>query len=523
MARPAGRFVLLVRERLSVGLLASAGAGGAMGAAYLAPPSPLTAALLLGGMTCAAWQLQQATGRHRWYCCVLTLLAWQVGGMGWITAVLSPALAGLERAVAIAALFSVLWLVSLGSLLALAWLALRLLPGRVVLALPLAWWAWLVLRDLCWWGGGYGSLSLPLLALPGLATLLPVLGTALFEALLWAALLWVTAVPVDRRGEAGSRRVVAAGLAEALGWPLPWAWTAPAGSVPIAAVPTPPAEPATAVDGWTLQARDAALAALHRAIQQAPAGSLIVTPEIFLPEPPPPATQGVWGDLLMALDARQQRLLLGTALPHPEDRAALMNVALLLAPQRGEVSASVYAKQRLAPIGEELPWPGLLAPIADRWLNHSRRIGRRAAPPELAEPLLVDGASLGVLLCHEVAFGDLPAARADALLHLASDRWSGDPRSARQALGLARLRALETGKWLLSVSEGEAAQLIDLNGHARPARPQEVLPLLEGATPFIRWRDLQPVAPFVLLAALLPACRRRRTRAGPHIAAGATP
>ena len=105
----------------------------------------------------------------------------------------------------------------------------------------------------------------------------------------------------------------------------------------------------------------------------------------------------------------------------------------------GEVSASVYAKQRLAPVGEQLPWPALFAPLANHWLNSGQRSERRAGPPELAEPLVVAGSAVGVLICHEVAFGDLVAAHAESLIHMASDGWSQDPRAARQAIPSPRI------------------------------------------------------------------------------------
>ncbi|MEO6279424.1 nitrilase-related carbon-nitrogen hydrolase [Roseateles sp.] len=493
-----------------------------MAVAYLAGPSLATALLLLLGASVAAWNFQRLAGRRRWASFALTLIVWQAGGMGWITAVLAPELAGPDRLAATALLFLLLWTLSLGSLLVLTWGAHRLLAGRSTqaLALPLAWWVWMAARDFCWWGGGYGSLSLPLLTLPGLSTWLPLLGPALFEALLWALLLAFT-LP---HAAAPRRLAGAAALALALVCPSPWSWTAPAGEgLSIAIVSTPPL-PAGPFD-WTLQARDEALAAIHRAIRRAPAGSVVITPEVFLPEPPPPTAEGVWGDLLAALEARQQRLLLGTALPHPDAAStqALMNVALLLTPQPGgEMAAGIYAKQRLAPVGEQLPWPGLLTPLSDRWLNHTRRVARRAGPPELGEPLVTEGATLGVLLCHEVAFADQRASTAESLLHLASDHWSSDPRSARQALGLARLRAMESGKWLLSITEGRAAQLVDPQGHTSHAREVELLPTRQGLTPFVRWRGLQPVAPVALLAALLLGGRRQPTAHVPFLV-GAKP
>lgn len=480
----------------------------ALAAPYATDPSLATAALLLCGMALAAWQMQRQAGARHLACLALSLMLWQLGGMGWVTSILSPGLAGWERVAAVALLFALLGVLSVGSLLLLAWALRRLLPGWAVahLAWPLAWWGWAVWRDLCWWGGGYGALSLPLLALPGLSAVLPVMGPALFEALLWAALLALTR-PLG--GLQPARRVVVAVLlALALAWPA-----APLSSLPAAeGLSVAPVDaPVSPDNNWSLHARDEALAALHRTLQQAPDGALVVAPEVFLPEPPPQTPVGVWADLLDALASRSQRLLVGTALPYPGAavQPQLMNVALLLAPQGGELSTSVYAKQRLAPLGEVLPWPALFEPVAQRWFSHGRRSARVAGPVELAEPLVVAGGTLGVLICHEVALGARAAAAADSLVHLASDGWADDARAARQALGLARVRAMESGKWLLSVSEGRAAWLIDPQGRIRTVHGAAALPSRPGRTPFTHWRGLQPLAPAVLLAALLLATRRR--------------
>lgn len=506
---------------LRTALVLAAGTGAALAASYGSDPSLATAAVLLSGMALLAWQMQRQAGTRRLACLALSLMLWQLGGMGWVTSVLSPGLAGWERGAAVTLLLALLGLLSVGSLLLLAGALRRLLPRWAApqlawpLAWPLAWWAWAAWRDLCWWGGGYGSLNLPLLALPGPGTVLPVTGPAMFEALLWAALLALTR-PAGTL-QARRRVAVAVVLALALAWPAP-----PVSSpTAVEGLSIAPVEaPVSSDNNWSLAARDQALAALHRTLTQAPDGAVIITPEVFLPEPPPQTPVGVWADLLDALDARSQRLLVGTALPYPGTSLPpqlpqhLMNVALLLAPQRGEVAASVYAKQRLAPLGEMLPWPVLFEPVAQRWFSHGRRTARVAGPAGLAEPLVVAGGTLGLLICHEVAFGARAAAAADSLVHLASDGWADDARAARQALGLARVRAMESGKWLLSVSEGRPAWLIDPQGRVGIVRGPGLLPSRPGSTPFTRWRDLQPLAPAVLLAALLLATRRFPTPAG---------
>lgn len=460
----------------------------------------LTPLALLAGLGLAARLAQPAKGGLRLHRLLAVLFIGQLASMGWITGVLSPELRGAERLLGTVVLMALQGLLSLGSLALLARLTRRLCPPAW-LAWPLAWWLWRLLLEKVWWGGGYGSFSLLLLDLPGAQLLVPILGPHLFEALLWGLALWASQPGAAWPGLRG------AALLGLLLLPLQITWTTP-DSEALAVVPVPaPAAPAT----WSIEARDRALARLRRALDRAPPRSLVVTSEVYFPEPPPARPEGEWADLLAQLAEQPRQLLLGTTLPHPQTpEQALMNVALLVsAADRGTIDYSVYAKQHLAPVGEALPWPGLLGGVADHWLNHARRRGRRAGPPALGEVLLVQGHRLGVMLCHEVAFDERAIPDAEALVVMADDRWNPDPRVAAQSLALARLRALETGKPLLRVSEGESPWLIDATGQARPALAQDALTPRNGLTPYARWRDQQVPLALALALALRPWARRR--------------
>lgn len=496
------------------------GAGAGLLLALAHDPSlaawPSASPLLgLSGMLLLAQLLRQ---QQPWWGVALALAVWQLGGMAWLARALpAPADAALP------ALFALLLLLNLGSLLPLALLLqgvlARLLPGATGIAWPLAWWLWQGLREPLWWGGSYAGLSLALLDLPVARWLLPLLGQAGFEALLWAlavALCALLASPVQRRTlrRRGLALLLALGACALMLGAAPPNWTQ--------AVDTPQTIGAVAAakrQGWSQDIRDAALGQLHTAMAQAPSGSLLVSSETFFAEAPPRHPEGVWLDLLADLSAKAQHLLIGLPMPYRSaQEQGLMNAVLQLSPSNSDASAlrgSLYAKQRLAPAGEALPWPALLRPLLAYWQIAPRSNELLAGPAELAEPLFVNGLGVAVSICHELAFGEaLRRSAADAhwLLNVADDSWIDDPGYALQVERLARLRAMEAGRPLLRVSQGSGSLLVDADGSllgrwpaGAPAALLQLQPR-QGLTPYLRWGELTallvPASVALLLAAL---------------------
>jgi len=179
-----------------------------------------------------------------------------------------------------------------------------------------------------------------------------------------------------------------------------------------------------------------------------------------------------------------------------------------LSPER----QSLYAKERLVPGGEYLPWAQTLGPVYARLFERVRE-GQRSGPPELTAPLFVAGTTVGVSICHELAFALTQAERAEGagwLANVADDAWIDSALYRRQMLGLARLRALEAGKPLLRVSQGGPTVLVGLDGRVQAqAATQEAAERLavtltprDGATPYQRHAHALAIAP-LLLGALL--------------------
>lgn len=400
--------------------------------------------------------------------------AWHLAGQGWVALAVRES----EPMAWRAAVVLVMLLVQLAPMLAV-WLLLAPLggPRRREAGMLACRWAVAVaaaesLRQFGWWGSGYASLGVVFVELPGARALVPSLGGAGLGLLVlaWSAL----AVFVVWQWASGSRQAAWRSAAVALvaavttaTWPV-----APLGgeggpSLRVVAI-QPPAERGKR---WTPSFRDEALRQLQAAIDAAPAGTLLVTAETFFPEPPPRSGgDNHWGDLLGRARQRGVHLLIG--MPHllrDGEGVQLANAVVQISPER----QSLYAKERLVPGGEYLPWAATLGPVYARLFERVRE-GQRSGPPELTAPMFVAGTTVGVSICHELAFALTQAARAEGagwLANVADDAWIDSALYRQQMLGLARLRALEAGKPLLRVSQGGPTVLVGPDGrvHARSA------------------------------------------------------
>ncbi|MEB3265074.1 MAG: apolipoprotein N-acyltransferase [Cyanobacteriota bacterium] len=165
-------------------------------------------------------------------------------------------------------------------------------------------------------------------------------------------------------------------------------------------------------------------------------------------------------------------------------------------------------KHRLVPLGEWVPFSGLL-----RWSGLSAVGG---VEPGLAPRLLPrPGGAIAVAICYEIADGLAlaEAARAGAGWLLASANLDPYPLALQdQFLALARLRALETGRWLVSAANTGPSLAVDPAAGLQPGPPPQVAGtalLLPQAshrpTGYLHWRE----GPLLLLVLAGLVLRRR--------------
>jgi apolipoprotein N-acyltransferase len=134
--------------------------------------------------------------------------------------------------------------------------------------------------------------------------------------------------------------------------------------------------------------------------------------------------------------------------------------------------AGVYRKRHLAPFGEYMPLPGALLRVLD-FLKIP--LADFSAGPRYQPLLGVAGHPIGVSICYEDAFGEevidaLPAA--ELLVNVSNDAWFGDSLAPHQHLEIARMRARETGRYLLRATNTGVSAIIDERGRVLARSPQ---------------------------------------------------
>jgi apolipoprotein N-acyltransferase len=107
-------------------------------------------------------------------------------------------------------------------------------------------------------------------------------------------------------------------------------------------------------------------------------------------------------------------------------------------------------------------------------------------------------------ICYEDSFGEeqldfLPAAH--FLVNVSNDAWFGDSIAPDQHLQIARVRALETGRFNLRATNTGITVVISPSGEILQRLPQFETGVLNavvqpyvGATPYVRWGNIPVVA-----------------------------
>jgi len=178
----------------------------------------------------------------------------------------------------------------------------------------------------------------------------------------------------------------------------------------------------------------------------------------------------------------------------------------------------IYRKTHLLPFGEYLPLQPLSGFVLDRV---NLRLGN-FTPGAISQPLLkAGGYPFITLICYEDVFGDLSIRglpNAAFLVNVTNDGWFGNSIEPHQHLQMARMRAMETGRFLLRATNTGMTAVVSPQGEIINQAPlfQETaltgtITPMGGMTPYARWGD-KPVIEgmVVLLVALIGYGRRCR-------------
>lgn len=173
----------------------------------------------------------------------------------------------------------------------------------------------------------------------------------------------------------------------------------------------------------------------------------------------------------------------------------------------------IYHKQKLVPFGEYVPLQQWLRGVIGFFDLPMSSFSRG---PSDQEPLIANGIRIMPFICYEVAYPDFLASNArnsDVLLTISNDGWFGDSLGPLQHLQLARMRALETGRYMLRGTNNGVTAIIDEKGQVTETIPQFERAVMTGEfytatgnTPFMQSGSW----PVLTLAAILIVFVRER-------------
>ena len=156
-----------------------------------------------------------------------------------------------------------------------------------------------------------------------------------------------------------------------------------------------------------------------------------------------------------------------------------------------------YDKNRLVPFGEFFPWRGVLGPVYAFFFQRFG-LGNLAdtVPGRVLEPL----GPYGAYVCYESAFPGVARALvrggARVLVNLSNDAWFGPSFGGAQHFAMGRIRAVETGRWLLRAGNDGITAAIDPYGRVVARLEPGTAGYLaapyaftSGTTPYVRFGD----------------------------------
>ncbi len=247
-------------------------------------------------------------------------------------------------------------------------------------------------------------------------------------------------------------------------------------------------------------------------------GDLVIWPETAIPAYP--ADVADFLDNLRALSRKQDVVFMSGMPSNDSDSGDYYNSIMMI---DGD-NTSWYHKNHLVPFGEYLPLKPLIGGIFDflriPMSNFSK--GTRSKPVLEANKLIA-----GVSICYEGAFGeDVIAAlpEADVLVNVSNDAWFGDSLAPHQQLQMARLRAIETGRYMLRATNNGISAIIDEKGQVLHRSTQFVPETLSAevkrfssSTPYARWGNYPVIFLGLVILGLVFALNRKESSSNEQV------
>jgi apolipoprotein N-acyltransferase len=208
--------------------------------------------------------------------------------------------------------------------------------------------------------------------------------------------------------------------------------------------------------------------------------------------------------LVKSLSSQNTNFLIGIPVMEPDGRYynGLANLS----------NNEFYYKHHLVPFGEYIPFMSMLGDLL-KLLDVP--MSEFTAGSKKQATLNVAGIPIGASICYEDAFGDLvrqSLPEAKLLVNISNDAWFGESIAADQHLEIARMRALETGRYLLRATNTGISAVINEKGKITARSAQfETMTLrataqaFTGTTPYVifgNWLIIGLLFFIVLIAGL---------------------
>lgn len=204
-----------------------------------------------------------------------------------------------------------------------------------------------------------------------------------------------------------------------------------------------------------------------------------------------------------------------------EDPVRERYVAAALFDEDGQL-ADQYTKRQLVPFGEYIPARRFLD-----WIPALAQIPRDAQPgTQPQQIILADGTTVAVVICFEAMFSPVVRSNiragsrdAELLVVLTNNASFGLSAAPYQHLAQSRLRAVETGRWVVHVAISGASAIIDPYGVVHHQTDlftldtiRSEVPLVAGRTPFLATGDVFGASSVAGLFGLIAMLAIRRVR-----------
>ncbi|XOV84662.1 MAG: apolipoprotein N-acyltransferase [bacterium] len=192
----------------------------------------------------------------------------------------------------------------------------------------------------------------------------------------------------------------------------------------------------------------------------------------------PQQAQGLLEDLAKQGQATQTDMIAG--IPGVElvgdDQYEFQNLAIGLGLARGR-----FAKQHLVPFGEYVPLESVLRGLIEFFdLPMSRSSPGRADQANLQ----LSFGPAAMAICYEIAYPASMRQRAEdaaVLITISNDTWFGASIGPLQHMQIARMRALENGRWLLRATNNGVTAIVAPDGTMQAQLPQFEAGVLRGS------------------------------------------